>query len=122
MLSARLLAAAAGDADAAAGVLSGEHVLLTAWQEKAGHAGRARHAGWRARFIPMAAGADGFLLPVREGGRLALHLQAAAGADVTLEKAMDGGNIGTLRPDLGAHAGRRRHRRRAGERSMKRRW
>ena len=51
-------------------------------------------------FIPMAAGADAFLLPVREGNRIALVSLDAAGADVVLEKTMDGGNVGTLRADL----------------------
>jgi alkylation response protein AidB-like acyl-CoA dehydrogenase len=51
-------------------------------------------------FIPMAAGADAFLLPVREANRIALLALPAAGADVTLETAMDGGTIGTLRADL----------------------
>ena len=49
----------------------------------------------------MASGADAFLLPVRQGGKLALYAQPASGADVAIERTQDGGNVGTLRPSLG---------------------
>ena len=44
---------------------------------------------------------NSFLLPVREGNLISLHVLEAAGADLVLEKTMDGGNLGTLRADLG---------------------
>ena len=53
------------------------------------------------RFVPMAAGADLFLVPVRDGsGKLALYAQPASGADVAIERTQDGGNLGTLRPNI----------------------
>ena len=104
MLSARLLAAAEDQA-LLAPLLAGGKVVLAAWQEKADSLAFPGTPDAPRVFVPMAAGADAFLLPVREGNRIALYAQDAAGADVTLEKAMDGGNIGTLRPDL-ARAGR----------------
>jgi alkylation response protein AidB-like acyl-CoA dehydrogenase len=99
MLSARLLAAV-GHPELE-GVLAGRRVLLTAWQERADTLAVPGTPDGARLFLPMAAGADGFLLPVHQGAGLGLHLQEAAGADLTLEKAMDGGSIGTLRPDLG---------------------
>ena len=104
MLAARLLAAAE-DRALLAPLLAGGKVVLAAWQEKADSLAFPGTPDAPRVFVPMAAGADAFLLPVREGNRIALYAQDAAGADVTLEKAMDGGNIGTLRPDL-ARAGR----------------
>jgi alkylation response protein AidB-like acyl-CoA dehydrogenase len=99
MLSARLLAAG-DDAPLLASLLAGEKVVLTAWQERADTLAVPGTPDAPRVFIPMAAGADTFLLPVREANRIALHALPAAGADVRLEKAMDGGNIGTLRADL----------------------
>lgn len=103
MLSARLLAAA-DDKAPLTPLLAGEKVVLTAWQEKPDNLAVPGTPDAPRLFVPMAAGADAFLLPVREGNRIALHVQQAAGADLVLEKAMDGGNIGTLRPDLGRAA------------------
>ena len=99
-LSAGLLAAlgGAGPLDKA---LSGDAVVLTAWQERADTLDAPGDAGAPRRFVPMAAGADAFLVPVREGAELALYAQPAAGADVAVERTQDGGNVGTLRPDLG---------------------
>ena len=99
MLSARLLAAAEDQA-LLVPLLGGGKVVLTAWQEKADTLAVPGTPDAPRVFVPMAAGADAFLLPVREGNRIALYAQDAAGADLTVEKAMDGGNIGTLRADL----------------------
>jgi len=99
MLSARLLAAAE-DKALLAPLLEGAKVVLTAWQEKADSIAVPGTGDAPRVFIPMAAGADAFLLPVREGNRIALVSLDAAGADVVLEKTMDGGNVGTLRADL----------------------
>lgn len=99
MLSARLLAAA-DDKALLAPLLEGTQVVLTAWQEKADSIAVPGTGDAARVFIPMAAGADAFLLPVREGNRIALVSLPAAGADVVLEKTMDGGSVGTLRADL----------------------
>lgn len=99
MLSARLLAAAE-DKALLAPLLEGGKVVLTAWQEKADTLAVPGTPDAPRMFIPMAAGADAFLLPLREGNRIALHVLEAGGADLALEQAMDGGNLGTLRADL----------------------
>jgi len=95
-LSAALLAAAGAEGPLE-GVLSGEAPVLTAWQESP--AALEAPGGEGARlFIPQAGGAAGFLVPVREGGRLSLRLQPREGADLVLEGTQDGGFYGTLRP------------------------
>ena len=99
MLSARLLAAT-DDKALLAPLLEGGKVVLTAWQEKADSIAVPGTGDAPRVFIPQAGGADAFLLPVREGNRIALVSLDAAGADLTLEKAMDGGFVGTLRADL----------------------
>ncbi|MBV1796091.1 acyl-CoA dehydrogenase family protein [Siccirubricoccus sp. G192] len=99
-LSAGLLAALGG-AGPLAHLLAGEMVVLTAWQERADTLEVPGNPDAPRKFLPMAAGADMFLLPVREGGRIALYEQLAARADVTIERTQDGGNLGTLRPNPG---------------------
>ena len=101
MLSARVLAAA-GDASLLPGVLSGETYAPLAFQEKPDTLAAPGTTDGARIFIPMAKGAAQFLLPVREGGRLALRAQAATGADVSIERTQEGGNVGTLRPAPGA--------------------
>ena len=76
--------------------------MLTAWQERADTLEVPGSPDAPRRFLPMAAGADAYLLPMREGGRLALYEQPAAGAEVAVERTQDGGNYGTLRPKPGA--------------------
>ncbi|MCW3473081.1 acyl-CoA dehydrogenase family protein [Limobrevibacterium gyesilva] len=95
-MSARLLAG-----DALAGLLSGERVIIPAWQECANTLdaqGDTTVAGGRASgrkmFVPMAAGADAFLVSGRDG--LALVDRAAPGLRLTIERTQDGGNFGTL--------------------------
>jgi alkylation response protein AidB-like acyl-CoA dehydrogenase len=100
-LSAALLTAA-GDTRHLPALLAGESVALTAWQERADTLEAPGTADAPRRFVPQAAGADVFLLPVAEGGRLALYAQPAKGADLAVERTQDGGNFGTLRPDLSA--------------------
>ncbi len=99
-LSAGLLAALGG-AGPLDRLLAGEAVVLTAWQERADTLEAPGTADAPRRFVPMAAGADAFLVPVREGGKLALYAQPASGADLAVERTQDGGNLGTLRPDIG---------------------
>ena len=48
----------------------------------------------------MASGADFFLLPVREGGKLALYELPAARSVPMMERTQDGGNVGTLTPNM----------------------
>jgi alkylation response protein AidB-like acyl-CoA dehydrogenase len=99
-LSAALLAAA-GDTRHLPGLLAGERVVLTAWQEQADTLEVWGTADAPRKFIPQAAGADLFLVPVSEGGgRLALYALPAAGAELAIERTQDGGNFGTLHPDL----------------------
>ncbi len=98
-LSATLLAAA-GAAPQLAALLAGDSVVLTAWQEKPGVLAAPGSPDGARMFLPMAAGADAFLLPVKEAGGLALYWQPAEGAALTIERTQDGGNFGTLRPDL----------------------
>ncbi len=99
MLSARLLAAC-DDRALLGPLLEGGQVVLTAWQERADTLAAPGNADAPRVFVPMAAGADTFLLPLREGSRIALHALPAQGADLAVEKAMDGGHLATLRPDL----------------------
>jgi alkylation response protein AidB-like acyl-CoA dehydrogenase len=103
MLSARLLAAAE-DKALLAPLLEGGKVVLTAWQEKADSIAVPGTGDAPRVFIPQAGGADAFLLPVREGNRIALVCLDAAGSDLVLEKTMDGGFVGTLRADLSRSA------------------
>jgi alkylation response protein AidB-like acyl-CoA dehydrogenase len=99
-LSAGLLAALGGTGPLAH-LLAGEMVVLTAWQERADTLEVPGSPDAPRKFLPMAAGADMFLLPVREDGRIALYEQLAARAAVTIERTQDGGNLGILRPNLG---------------------
>ncbi len=82
-------------------ILSGDMVVIPAWQERAATldaAGDTTVAGCRANgrkvFIPMAAGADAFLVSGRDG--LALVERDAPGVTLTTERTQDGGNFGTL--------------------------
>jgi len=99
MLSARLLAAAEDGALRQA-LLAGQKVVLTAWQEGADRLDAPGTADAPRLFIPMAGGADVFLLPVREAERIALFALDARDADLVREKTVDGGHVGTLRPAL----------------------
>lgn len=95
MLSVAALAAAGAPLDDA---LSGRLYLPLAWQDRADVLAIPAAADVPRRFVPMAAGADGFLVPVREGGRIALY---RATGSATIERTQDGGNFGTLMPVLG---------------------
>jgi len=98
-LSATLLSAAEGHA-ALPQILAGEIYVPTAWQERADTLEAPGSPDAPRRFIPQAAGADLFLLPIREGGRIVLYEMHGAGADLVIERTQDGGNFGTLRPSL----------------------
>jgi alkylation response protein AidB-like acyl-CoA dehydrogenase len=98
-LSATLLAAA--DRAALPRILAGEVYAPTAWQERPDTLEVPGSPDAPRRFIPQATGAALFLLPVREGGRIALYEVPREGADLAIERTQDGGNYGTLRPALG---------------------
>jgi alkylation response protein AidB-like acyl-CoA dehydrogenase len=90
--------------DHLAPVLAGERIILPAWQEKpdsiepvgatALHNGR---LSGRKLCIPMAAGADAFLVTVPGG--LALVERNAPGVSLEIQQTQDGGNFGTLTLD-----------------------
>lgn len=96
-LSAHVLAAA-GETELLASLLTGQSVVLTAWQDRANTLEIATEADAPRRFVPMAAGATHFLWPVREHGRVALHLLTMEEADLVAEETQDGGHVGTVRP------------------------
>jgi alkylation response protein AidB-like acyl-CoA dehydrogenase len=88
-------------ADHLGGVLSGERIVLPAWQERP-HSidvvgdcalSHGRLHG-RKVFVPMAAGADAFLVTV--AGGLALVERDAPGVHVDSTPAQDGGNFATV--------------------------
>jgi alkylation response protein AidB-like acyl-CoA dehydrogenase len=82
-------------------VLTGVQIVLPAWQEQLGAPAEmpatsmsdGRVTGQKA-FVPMAAGADAFLVTTREG--LALVKSKAPGVHLTLDRTQDGGHWGTL--------------------------
>lgn len=81
--------------------LSGETLVIPAWQERPNSLdtiGDTAITGdtlnGRKRFVPMAAGADAFLVSAKGG--LALVARNAPGLSLTLEQTQDGGNFGTL--------------------------
>jgi alkylation response protein AidB-like acyl-CoA dehydrogenase len=82
-------------------VLSGECIIIPAWQEKPNSmepvGATVLHDGvltGRKVFVPMAAGADAFLVTVPGG--LALVARDAPGLELTTEQTQDGGHYGTL--------------------------
>ncbi|MEA2777919.1 MAG: hypothetical protein QOF90_3325 [Acetobacteraceae bacterium] len=85
-----------------ADVLSGDRIVLPAWQEKPHNLDLTRGGTTIANgritgkklFIAMAAGADTFL--VTTPGGLALVEKSTAGVDLDLTQTQDGGNVGTL--------------------------
>lgn len=91
--------------DALSDVLSGERIVLPAWQEQPLTIGLApggtvfsggRVTGTK-KFIPMAAGADAFLVTV--AGGLALVERDGSGVHLACHTTQDGGNTGTLTMD-----------------------
>jgi alkylation response protein AidB-like acyl-CoA dehydrogenase len=82
-------------------ILSGDMIVIPAWQERAATLDTGPDttvAGGRANgkklFIPMAAGADAFLVSGRDG--LGLVERDAPGVTLTIDRTQDGGNFGTL--------------------------
>jgi alkylation response protein AidB-like acyl-CoA dehydrogenase len=96
-----VLTASALRGDALAALLSGQKIVIPAWQERANSldpTGATAIADGaitgQKMFIPMAAGADAFLVTSRQG--LALVARDAPGLTLTTERTQDGGNFGTL--------------------------
>lgn len=90
-------------------VLAGRRVLLPAWAERphaldplgatvAAGEGDGLTVTGRKIAVPMARGADGFLVTAREGGALTVALveRDAPGVTVIVEPTVDGGHLGTL--------------------------
>jgi alkylation response protein AidB-like acyl-CoA dehydrogenase len=82
-------------------VLSGDRIVLPAWQEQPNSlavtgttALQGGRLNGRKLFVPMAAGADAFLVTVPDG--LALVERTAPGVHVEIQQTQDGGNFGTL--------------------------
>jgi len=100
-LIAAAMAAQLLPSDHLASVLSGERIILPAWQEKPNSIElvgettlRDGKLSGRKLFIPTAAGADAFLVTVPGG--LALVERDAPGAFIEMHETQDGGNFGTL--------------------------
>jgi alkylation response protein AidB-like acyl-CoA dehydrogenase len=100
LIGVALAAAALPEADLAP-VLSGERIVLAAWQERAHSLAsvgetvlREGRLTGRKQFVPMAAGADAFLVTLPDG--LALVERAAPGVTLATERTQDGGHFGTL--------------------------
>ena len=82
-------------------VLAGERIILPAWQENPNSLDlignttfRDGKLSGRKVLIPMAAGADAFLVTVPDG--LALVERDGPGVSLEIRQTQDGGNIGTL--------------------------
>jgi alkylation response protein AidB-like acyl-CoA dehydrogenase len=82
-------------------VMTGERIVLPAWQEQPGSLDlvgktvlRDGKLDGQKRFIPMAAGADAFLVTV--AGGLALVERDVPGVTVQHQQTEDGGHLGTL--------------------------
>lgn len=100
-LSAALLAEA-GDGRFLPGLLAGESVILTAWQDRANTLAPCLALDATRRFIPMGAGASHFLLPMGD----AISIVGAGDCDLTHEATHDGGHLTTLRAPPGEILGR----------------
>lgn len=88
-------------ADRLPDIQSGQQIVLPAWQEHVNSLSltgeTVLHNGTlngRKLLVPMAAGADAFLVTVSDG--LALAQRCAPGVHVEIHKTQDGGNFGTL--------------------------
>jgi alkylation response protein AidB-like acyl-CoA dehydrogenase len=82
-------------------VLAGERIVIPAWQERPNSLDtfgttelRNGKLFGRKVFVPMAAGADAFLVTVADG--CALVERSAPGLDLATEQTQDGGHFGTL--------------------------
>lgn len=95
------MAAALLDDDRRAAVLAGDLVVIPAWQERAntldtggGTVMRDGRVSGRKMFVPMAGGADAFLVATDVGPILVSR--TAPGVTLDIEQTQDGGNFGAL--------------------------
>jgi alkylation response protein AidB-like acyl-CoA dehydrogenase len=95
------MAACVLEGGALADLLSGRRIFLPAWQERANSLDAVGatvladgRANGRKMFVPMAAGADAFL--VSGQGGLGLVARDAPGVALDIERTQDGGHYGTL--------------------------
>jgi alkylation response protein AidB-like acyl-CoA dehydrogenase len=82
-------------------LIAGDTIIIPAWQERANSLAlhgdtvlRDGRLSGRKVFVPMAAGADAFLVSTKDG--LALVARDAAGVSLAVERTQDGGHYGTL--------------------------
>ena len=82
-------------------LIAGDTIIIPAWQERANSLAltsdttlRGDRLFGRKVFVPMAAGADAFLVSTNAG--LALIAPDAAGVSLTIDRTQDGGHYGTL--------------------------
>jgi alkylation response protein AidB-like acyl-CoA dehydrogenase len=82
-------------------LIAGDTIIIPAWQERANSLAlhgdtvlRDGRLSGRKAFVPMAAGADAFLVSTKDG--LALVTRDAAGVSLAIDRTQDGGNHGTL--------------------------
>jgi alkylation response protein AidB-like acyl-CoA dehydrogenase len=85
-------------------LLAGETIIVPAWQERANTLApvgdtvlRDGRVSGHKLFVPMAAGADAFLVAAQNG--LALVARDAAGLSLAIHRTQDGGHFGTLTLD-----------------------
>jgi len=97
-LSARVLAAV-GETELLSGLLAGTKLVLTAWQQDPGVLDVPGSPGAPRCFLPMAAGAEAFLVPFRQDGKLTVRLLKSGSAALEMSETQDGGHYGMLRPD-----------------------
>jgi alkylation response protein AidB-like acyl-CoA dehydrogenase len=82
-------------------LIAGDTIIIPAWQERANSLAltsdttlRGNRLFGRKVFVPMAAGADAFLVSTNAG--LVLVAPDAAGVSLTIDRTQDGGHYGTL--------------------------
>jgi len=85
-----------------AGVLTGDVLVVLAWQSTPDAAGLMEGKADRRVHVPMAGAAGHVLVPVREDGRTRLLLLGADEAEATLMTRQDGSTVATLRIPAGA--------------------
>ena len=85
-------------------LMAGDRIIIPAWQERPNTLTPGRdtvlrdgRVSGRKVFVPMAAGADAFLVAANAG--LALVARGAAGVSLTIDRTQDGGHYGTLTLD-----------------------
>jgi len=97
-LSASLLAHC-GASSLADDVVAGKRLITTAWQANADTLEIPVGADARRRYVPLARGADGFLLPVSRDGRVDLIYCGKDVVGVEAVPTQDGGHYGELQAD-----------------------